>query len=279
MARPSSVTAGGRLTAHLLLFAFFVLAVFPMVWMTFTGMKTREEFTRSIWAPPGGLRLDSFRAILSEPGFRRYYVNNAIVTLGAIALTLAVSAPAAFALGCLRFRGEKTVSIVIVAGLILPVHVTLIPLLKLLGGIGLYDTLSGLIMVHAAFSIPVSVVILRAFFHEIPPAIPDAARVDGCSTIQILLHIMLPLARPALFTVGVFLFVNIWNEFVFALTFLTSPEKKTLPLGLMEFAESHGTDVVSSCAAMTLGAAPLMIVYFLAQKHIVRGLTAGAVSG
>ena len=279
MARRSSVTKLGRVSAHVALGVLVAAAVFPMVWMAYTGIKTRGEFVESIWALPTGAGVSNYAKVLAQPGFRRYYANSAVVTVGAILLALAVSAPAAFSLECLRFRGERAVSLLILSGLVLPVHVTLIPLLKLLGAVGLYDTRAGLIFVHVAFSIPISVVILRAFFREVPQAISEAAMMDGCTTFQVFRHVMLPLCRPALVTVGVFLFVNIWNEFVFALTFLTSPDKKTLPLGLMEFSESHGTDVVGTCAALTLGVAPLMIIYFIAQKHIVRGLTAGAVSG
>jgi ABC-type glycerol-3-phosphate transport system permease component len=131
------------------------------------------------------------------------------------------------------------------------------------------------VLSYVAFSLPVSVFILRGFFASLPRELVEAAALDGCSPAVTFWRVMLPLARPAIAAVAVFNLVTVWNEFVFALTFVTSPAKKTLPVGLMDFSHSHGTDVALTCAALVLAITPPLVLYLAAQKHIIRGITAG----
>jgi raffinose/stachyose/melibiose transport system permease protein len=136
-----------------------------------------------------------------------------------------------------------------------------------------------LILTYVAFSLPVSVVILRGFFAGVPRELEEAARIDGCSHLRLFWHVMLPLAKPALAVVAIFNAVTLWNEFVFALVLIDRPGLETVPLGIFRFSEQYSYNIPLSCAGMAVAAVPMLLVYFIAQKHIIRGLTAGALKG
>jgi raffinose/stachyose/melibiose transport system permease protein len=171
------------------------------------------------------------------------------------------------------------VFLLFLSGMMVPVHVTLIPLLKLMQALGLHDTRVGLVAVYVAFSLPVAVVLLAAFFREIPRELEDAAEIDGCGQWGKFLYVALPLARPAVIGVAMLTLVNVWNEFVLALVLLQDPAKLTLPLGVRNLRGEFGANVPLMAAALTVAVVPPLVVYALAQRHLIRGLTAGAVKG
>lgn len=222
----------------------------------------------------------SVQEALSGKGFANAYVNSLLVCIGSVALTVALSSLAAFAFALCEFRGRNTLFVIILAGMMLPVHVTLIPLNLLMGPdfLGLKETLWALVGPYVGFALPVSILILRSAFQAVPTELLDAARIDGCSTWQVFAHVALPLARPSIATIVIFNFLTMWNEFAFALTLL-GPDNSTLPIALNDFKGERGMYIAETCAALAIVVVPLMIVYGIAQKHIIRGLTAGAVKG
>ena len=157
----------------------------------------------------------------------------------------------------------------------IPVHAVLLPLYRWLGQWGWLDQLQSLVVSYTAFALPISVLIFRGFFEVLPQEVEEAAVLDGCSVPRIFWNIALPLARPAVITVLLFNFVTMWNELVFALTFITSPERRTLPVALMDFSQEHGMDVPLVMAGLVLAVVPGLLLFVWGQRHIVSGLTAG----
>ncbi|MHC5058116.1 MAG: carbohydrate ABC transporter permease [Planctomycetota bacterium] len=254
------------------------VAAYPVFWMVTTGLKGPAD-AMNWWGLPRSIRVANFAEVWGTGEFLRYFANSVAVTAGAVALTLGLAAPAGYAVARLRFRGRAAVFAMFVAGMMVPVHVTLIPLLKFLESLGLYDTRTGLVMVYAAFSLPVAIVLFASFFREVPRELEEAAALDGCGAWGQFLHVALPVARPAVLGVAMLTLVNVWNDFVFALVLLQDPDKATLPLGVRNLQGEFGGNVPLMAAALTVAVLPPLLVYALAQRHLVKGLTAGAVKG
>jgi len=265
-----------RALLYAVLGAYLVVAVYPMVWMVCTGLKAEAEVMQSAWSLPASPRWENLGGAWRTGGFRRAYANSLIVSVAAGALSVTLAALAGYAFARLRFRGRELLFYLFLLGMMIPVHVTLIPLNRLLGQLGLRRTHLALIGPYAGFALPLGIFVLRGFFERVPRELEEAARIDGCSAFGVFWHVALPMARPALATVIIFNFVTMWNEFVFALTFLRASNLRTLPLALWEFSDEAGLMISKTCAALTIGVLPLLVVFFLAQKHIIRGLTAGA---
>jgi raffinose/stachyose/melibiose transport system permease protein len=256
--------------------AYLVVTVYPLVWMAGTGLRAEGEIAENVWSLPAPPRWENLREVWRAGNFRRAYLNSVVVSVASGALSVAVAALAGYAFARLRFRGREVLFYAFLLGMMIPVHVTLIPLNRLLQAMGLRTTYLALIGPYVGFALPLSTFILRGFFERVPVELEDAARIDGCSALGVFWHVALPSARPALATVVIFNFVTMWNEFVFALTFLRRSDLRTIPLALWEFSDEAGLVMSKTCAAMTISVLPLLAVFFLAQKHIIQGLTAGA---
>jgi len=270
-----AIAAGGKYAG---LVAVLVVAAYPIFWMAATGLKGPEQ-AADWWGLPGRLYLGNFAEIWARGGFVRWFLNSAAVTAASVLLTVVLAAPAGYALAGPRFRGRDAAFLLFAAGMMVPVHVTLVPLLKLFEVTGLYDTLIGLTAVNVAFSLPVGVVLFAGFFRELPAEILEAAEIDGCGAWDAFRRVALPLSRPAVVGVAMITLVNVWNEFVFPLVLLQTPGKYTLPLGVRNLRGEFGTDVPLMAAALAIAVVPPLIVYALAQRQLIRGLTAGAVKG
>ena len=256
----------------------FVVAAYPVFWMITTGVKGPAE-AADWWRLPHSIRWRNFVEVWGAGQFLTYFLNSAVVTVASVVLTVAFAAPAGYAIAKLVFRGRRAVFILFLCGMMVPVHVTLIPLLKFLQFLSLYDTRVGLVAVYVAFSLPVAVVLFSAFFREVPRELEEAAELDGCGAWRTFVHIALPLALPAVAGVAMLTLVNVWNDFIFALVLLQSAAKMTLPLGVRNLRGEFGSDVPLMAAALTIAVVPPLVVYALAQRHLIRGLTAGAVKG
>lgn len=268
------------LLRHALLTAFLIGTAYPLIWMMLTALRTEGDAQQNPFGLPAHIVLDHLNAVLASGLFATAYANSLIVCGIGVAVTVALASLAAFAFARLPFRGSHLLFLLFLLGMMVPIHVTLIPLNRLLGagGLGLKGTLWALIGPYIGFALPISILILRGAFEALPEDLVDASRMDGCSTWGVFWHVGLPLVRPALATVIIFNFLTMWNEFAFALTFL-DPDSPTLPLAIAQFRGEHDIEITRTCAALTVAVAPLLVVYACAQKHIIRGLTAGAIKG
>jgi raffinose/stachyose/melibiose transport system permease protein len=266
------------LKAIVLLFFFFLMA-YPLFWLFYSSLKPMQEIYDSVFALPKHIDISNFIHIWSSRNFPRYYLNSLVVTVSSVFFIVVLSSMAGFVFGRIRFRFREALFYLLLAGMMIPVQVTLIPNFIFLRSMDLFDTYLAMILPYIAFNIPVSVFIMRGFFHDLPAELEDAARIDGCTVKRIYASIMMPMSLPALSTITIFNFFTVWNELLFALTFTNRNEVRTIPVGIMDFVGQFETDYGFIFAALTSASVPLLIVYFFGQKKIIKGLTAGALKG
>ena len=187
-----------------------------------------------------------------------------------------LAAPAAYALARLRLWGGPVIFGLILGGLLVPVHAALLPLYQLNNSLGITDY-AAIMGPYIAFCIPLSVLLLRAYFAGVPQELMDAAQMDGAGHLRILWSVFVPIARPALATVAIFQAAWVWNELLFALVFIVNKSHMTLPVGLLTFQGEHSTNWAVVMAGVVMTIVPVLVLYFIFQRHVVKGLTAGAV--
>ena len=258
--------------------AFFVLI--PLVVIVYDSLRTNGELLNAPFGLPNALHWENYGNILANTGgFWQELLNSTLATAGTIILLLVTACPAAFVLARVPFPGRSVVFNVFLAGLLFPLAVAIIPVYLMVRQLNMLDSLWGLIFPQAAFSLPLTILILWNFFRAVPRELEDAAAIDGASLMGFFWRILLPLSRPALAVVTVLAAVASWNNFLLPLLTLNTQSNWTLPLGTIEFVGQYGSDWVSILAFLTLAMLPAVVVYLFAERQMVAGLTAGAVKG
>lgn len=270
--------AGRTIWLYPIALFFLLVAGYPYLYMIATSLKTQEEFFQHSQSLIGSFTLDNYRLVF-QLGIGRYFLNSLLISAVSVALVILLAAMVSFCLSRVEFRFSRPLYFLFLAGMMIPVHTTLIPVYILSKDLGLYDSLWALAGPYIAFSLPISVIIMTQFIRDIPRELDEAAVVDGAGRTRLFFSIIFPLLAPATATVGIYNFIHIWNEFVFGLVLITTPRKMTLPLGLREFYGEFSVNVPGIMAALTLGTLPLLIAYFISQEKVVRGIAAGAVKG
>lgn len=255
-----------------------VITGFPFVFLLINSFKDMQEYLKNIWQLPSKFFFGNYKAVF-KPDFLRYFINSAIVSAVSVFLIVMSSAMISFAFAKMKFKGSNALYFLIIAGMMIPIHTTLIPTFTLLSSIHLNDSLVGLCGPYISYNIPISVFILTQFFKEIPKEIEEAAIIDGCSTVGVFQRIILPLSGAGLSTVTVYTFLNIWNEFTYANVLINTTSRKTLPLGIREFYGFQSVNIPAVLTAILVGSLPVIILYFCASEKVVNGLTQGAVKG
>jgi multiple sugar transport system permease protein len=263
---------------------FFMLALVlfclgPVVWQLATSLKPEVELTHIPPLIPQSPTLSNYRAIFAEHPFYRIMLNSAMVAGATTLLALSVGALAAFALAKLELAWRGLILGFVLSASMFPPIATVSPLYIIIRGLGLRDTLSALIMTYTTFSLPLCIWILTNFFREIPDEIFAAARIDGCSRLQLFYKIVLPLSGPGLVTTALLVFIFSWNEFLFALSFTSTPASRTIPVAIALFPGIHEIPWAAIAAASIVVTLPIILLVFVFQKRIVEGLTGGAVKG
>ncbi|MBM7553443.1 carbohydrate ABC transporter permease [Thalassobacillus pellis] len=263
----------------------YMLAIFlllftglPFLIMVSASFKTQMEFMSSPWSWPDKFSFENYR-LLFESEFFRFFYNSVIVSVISVVAVIILAAMASYPLARMKFRLSRPLFILFLVGMMIPIHTTLIPIFLLTKNLGLYDSIWALPGPYIAFALPVSIVIFTQFLKELPKELEESAKMDGCGHFRLFWKILFPLLTPAVATVAIYNFIQIWNEFIFALVLTTSPENATLPLGLREFYGQFSVNVPGIMAALTLGSLPLLLIYLVAQEKIVKGIAAGSVKG
>jgi raffinose/stachyose/melibiose transport system permease protein len=270
-----------RVAAFVVCSIFSILVLIPIVMIVYNSLRTNGELLLT----PFGLPADGFhwenysRILAASSGFWENLLNSVLATIGTVILLLATACPAAFVLARLNFPGREVVFNVFLIGLLFPLTVAVLPLYIMIRQLDLLNSLWGIILPQAAFSLPVTILILRNFFRAVPRALEDGAAIDGSSLLGFFWRILLPLSRPALAVVTMLAVVGSWNNFLLPLLVLDDQSTWTLPLGVTQFQGQYGTDWVSVMAYLTLAMVPAVVIYLFAERQIVAGLTAGAVKG
>jgi multiple sugar transport system permease protein len=268
----------GKLALHLGLILGSLLMLLPFLWMVSTSLKLpREVFTfPPVWIPSEFAWSNYTRALTAMP-FGRFYLNSFFVAVSVTALTLFTSSLAAFAFARLRFRGRDTLFVIYLTTLMIPFTVLLIPNFVLVRQLGWYDSYSALIF-PPAFS-AFATFLLRQYFRGIPPELDDAARIDGASSLRIWWQIIMPNSAPALAALAIFIFLGNWNEFLWPLVVTNSPEMRTIPVGLSAFQGQFNVRWELLMAAAVVAMLPIIVVYMLAQKWFIKGITVTGLGG
>ena len=256
-----------------------VQTLYPLLWVLFGSLKTKQEMLANVWGPPSSLIFQNYADAWRIAGMGSRIINSVVVTACALIILIIVATPCAYAVARLRFRGRGFVVAVAVAAMLVPPQVMAIPVFIVARDLSLINSRVGIAFVYAATSLPLSVFILRSFFLTLPAELEDAARMDGASRLEILVHVMLPLVRPGVALILIFGFIEIWNDFFLAFLLLRDLSVQTIPLGLVSFFQQYDSLWSLYFAALTITTLPVIIVFIAMQRQFIAGLTAGAVKG
>ena len=268
---------------HLILLPVAFLFLAPLLWMISTAFKSPEDIITGLGAMrwlPAPFTVENFTNVLGkveEFPIWRWTGNSLFLSLGVTALVLVVDSLAAFSYARLRWRGRETCFGLLVATMLVPGQVLLIPMYLLIRAFGWFDTYAALIIPAGAGAF--GVFLLRQFFLTIPAELEEAARLDGCGPFGILRHVILPLSKPALATLGIFTFMGAWNAFEGPLIFTDSLEMRTLPIGITIFQGRYNIEYGPMMAAATLAAVPVTIAFLIFQRHIIKGISLTGLAG
>ena len=274
-----------RLKKPQLLFTYIVLSVwsvivlFPIWALVVNSFKPQKQIFKDPFGLPDTFTLDGYRAAWNNGRFDLYFVNTLIVTAIALGLILFIGSMAAYALAKWKSPVSNFLYIFFIAGLMIPIRLGTLDLVRLIKALNLQDTYWSLIPVYVAMGMPIATFVLTAFIKELPGEMFEAAKIDGASEWQIYSRIVLPLMRPALATVAIFNMIKIWNDFWFPLVFIRAEESRTVALGVSLLFGQYRTDWTRALAVLSLAALPMLILYMLLAREFIKGLTAGAVKG
>jgi raffinose/stachyose/melibiose transport system permease protein len=269
----------GRVLLYTIAILVLLVIVIPLSFSVLGGFRSNAQLAADPVGLPDPWVWSNYQTTLSDPDFYRWVTNSVLVALGTTLLVIPAASLAAFVIARYRFRGREVVFVLFTLGLLFPVAVAILPLFITLRQTGLLNNPLGIALPQAAFGLPLSIVILRPFFRSIPRDLEDAAAIDGCGPLRFYWSVMLPQSRPVLSTIAVLTIVGSWNAFLLPLLVLTAPEQWTLPLGINNISAQYVTDTAAILAYTTAAMIPALTFYFIAQRQIVSGLTAGGVKG
>lgn len=255
-----------------------VPAVYPLFFLFLSSFKTSGEYIRNLWGLPGEFFLGNYQRVFSSR-FLIYFKNSVVLSFVTLLILIAVSSLASYVLSRIKFKLAKPLLTFFLMGMMIPVHATLIPVYVLTNRLGLYNNIWGLVGPYVAINIPISVFIMTTFFKTVYREIEESAFMDGCSHFQIYLRILLPISTPAIATVAIFNFLNIWNEFIYALVLINSASSMTLPLGLREFYGREAVNVPGILTAVFMSTLPMILFFVFAQEKVIKSMVAGSVKG
>lgn len=275
-----------RFIIFAVLAGYLVWVVYPMAWVAYSSLKTDEAIFREAFALPplDALQTDNYTRAWNEARFGDYFLNSIVVTVSSVTLIVLLGAMSAYALARFYHPLGRGVFWLFLAGLMIPVQLSIVPLFFELRALGLLNSRLGLVLVYTANGLPFAIFILAGFFKSLPRSLYEAAVVDGCSEASAFWRVLLPLAKPGLVTVAIFQFIGIWKEYFFAFMFTSGDagaSVRTLPLGLanLSITSQYRSDYGMLFAGLVIVTVPILIVFIALQKHLVKGVTAGALKG
>ncbi|WP_300019680.1 carbohydrate ABC transporter permease [uncultured Roseobacter sp.] len=270
---------GTAIAAHAVLITYTIIALFPVFVILINSFKTR----RAIFRDPLGLpteetfSLIGYQTVFKQGDFFLYFQNSMIVTVVSLTLILLFGAMAAFALAEYRFKGNTPMGLYLALGIMIPIRIGTVAILEMMVSTGLVNTLVALILVYTAQGLPLAVFILSEFMKGVSDDLKNAGRIDGLSEYKIFFRLVLPLVRPAMATVAVFNMIPIWNDLWFPLILAPAEEVKTLTLGSQVFIGQFVTDWNAVLSALSMAILPVMVLYVIFSRQLIRGITSGAV--
>lgn len=271
-----------KIVLRISVFLIVVFFMAPILWQVLTSFKVNADISAvpNVYFPRR-LTWEHYQSLFIRRPFIYYILNSALVAITSTIISLGLGAPAAYALARMRLPGEKIILATILIVTLFPAVLLFLGLLEVIKTLNLGNNYLALIIPYTAINLPLTILVMRSFFQQLPKDLEDAARVDGYSTVQMLLQIVLPMTLPALVTTGILTFIAAWNEFIFALTFMTRESLKTIPVATAQLSGASVFEIPYGpiAAATILGTLPLVALVLAFQRKIVQGLTAGAVKG
>jgi raffinose/stachyose/melibiose transport system permease protein len=261
-----------------ILILYLVVIAYPLFWMVINSFKSTPEIFSSSWALPKEWLFSNYIEAWNT-GISGYFVNSLIVTATTCFITVLISALGAYSLSRFEFKGKSILLVFCMGGMMLSPQVSLVPLYKLIQLLGIHDTYFAMIFPYVAYRIPITILLIRAAFLEVPKELEESAFLDGCNTWTIFTKIFVPLNKPILLTGVVLTAYFTWNEFMFALIFVDSDALKTIPAGLMQFRDALQTNWGVLMAGLMISALPIILLFMFMQKYFIRGLSSGSVKG
>jgi multiple sugar transport system permease protein len=268
-----------NISTYLLLTIVVALVLFPIYWMLITSFKMPREIMRTPTLWPELFTWRNYDELINEKEFLKYIKNSLIVASCVTVISLFISSFAAYSLVRFKYRFKGVIGRVILFAYLTPTSLLFIPLSIVIARLGLGNSHRGLILVYLTFSLPLSTWLLQSYFRGVPRELEEQAMVDGATRMGALFRILLPLSAPGLAAVAIFTFTGAWNELLLALIFITSEDKRTVPLGINYLITSDVLPWGTLMAGAVLSSLPMMVLYFAAQRFMVKGMTSGSVKG
>ena len=267
-----------KLPIQIFLIIVAVIQLYPLIWLILFSFKDNNEiFGGNVAGIPQVWRIENYESAISQAHVMKYFFNSVIVTVATIALVLLLSSMTAYAISRMKWKLSKVTMIIILTGMMVPIHAALLPLFMVLKELKLLNSYWALIIPYTAFGIPMGVFILTGFLRGIPKELEEAAVIDGCGIFRIFFSIIIPIIRPAMATVAIFTYLSSWNELMFAVTFINKAEYKTLTVGIMSMVGNYVTKWGNIGAGLVIATIPTILIYILLSGQVQKSLTAGAV--
>jgi raffinose/stachyose/melibiose transport system permease protein len=261
------------------LVVFVLLSLYPIIWMFLSSFKTTKEIYRSALSLPATVKLSQYLEAWKAANFWNAAKNSVSVTVVSVVLIVICASLAAYAFSFMEFRWKGALYAIILSCQVVSAQVVLIPLFSIFKSLGVLSTLGSVIIAYTATGIPLSVLLLRSSFREIPRDIYESAKIDGSGDFKFYLSFIFPLSKPGIMSVIIYQSLFCWNEYLFALTFLNGGNNRTIPLSIQSFYSLHATDYGKIFAILSTSVIPPILLYLFLQKYFIRGVTAGAVKG
>lgn len=272
-----------RSTGQYICFVIFVIValinIYPLVFSIFCSFKGNLEIFSSFTSLPKRLRFENYVTAWKVGNIGRYFLNTIILSVGTLVIAGLLGAMASYVLAKFRFRGKSKIYLLFISGMMIPIQAVLIPLSYIFGKLGIMNNYPVLILLYSAFCFPMTVLVLTGFMNGIPTELEEAMVIDGASIFQVFFKMILPLSVPGIVSVSIFNFIQVWNNLLFPLIFISDKNKGTISMGLLAFFGEYSTDYSSSMAGICLTTIPVIIAYVFFQEKIENGLMSGAIKG
>lgn len=276
-----SISRPLKIAFYIAIVAVLIITCYPIFWVLCSSLKTPTELANNApYTLPSSLYVEHYVKALTQSRLPRYFLNSTIVAVCTLIGIVLLGAPAAFTISKIRFKQSEKVMTYFLLGIMVPLFVCLIPMFQIYSKVGLRNTYWALILPQVGFSLPMCIYLYVGFMKFVPNSLVEAAVIDGATSWQVFSKVIFPMAKNSTVTILIFNFVNIWNEFTYANTFMTKGEMKTLPVGLNDFVGQMGSrDWGATFASIVIAVLPTLIIYFFLNKNVMEGMAAGAVKG
>ena len=269
----------GGILFHMVLLVLSLTCLYPLFWLLINSVKTNSELFGDPWGFASSIQINNYVTAWVSGKIGISFFNSSLVSITSVLLTIFLSSAAAFAISRLKWKLSSFVLSLFLLGIMIPIHSTLIPLFTMFNKIGIINRYIALILPYVAFALPTSIFILSGFMKTFPSEIEEAVIIDGCSMAGFFWRILLPLSKSPIATISIFNFVGMWNELMFALIFLSDPNKTTLPVSLTRFKGQYSTNWTVQLAAVVTMIIPSITAYIFLNDKIIESITVGSVKG